>query len=80
MSVLVHQNTVRGPFQIVELPAAQRPPEHGADRKDEHQAQRHQQINDIHVRLARVHRQRRWHSHRRGRVTQKPQGIRHDQR
>ena len=46
--IFLHQNTVRGPFHIFKLPAPQRPPEYDGDKKDQDQAERHQQVNDIH--------------------------------
>ena len=36
------------PFEVVELTASERPPEHQADQKDQHEAQRDEEIEDVH--------------------------------
>ena len=48
--VVVVQKAVRRPFQIIELTALQRPPEHRADEKHQHYGQRDEQIEDVHFR------------------------------
>ena len=45
--IVIHQNTVRRPVQIVELTAPQRIPENPADQERENQTDRHQQKDDI---------------------------------
>jgi len=53
--VVVHDDTVRGPFEIVELTALQRPPEQRADCQHQHHAQWYEQIEYFH--FGRVERQ-----------------------
>jgi len=48
-SILVDQYPVRRPFEIVELPAVDGPPEPRADHEDEHQGQGDEQIEDVHA-------------------------------
>src|SRR5690348_9059362 len=47
-AVVVRQNAVRGPFEIVELTASCGPPEASGDEQREHDGQRDQQEEDVH--------------------------------
>ena len=46
-TVVVHQDTVGGAIEIIELPAFERIPEHRADQKSETETDRNQQEDDI---------------------------------
>src|SRR5947209_11918974 len=46
--IVVAENPVRRPFEIVELAVRDRPPERGADQKYQHDRERDQQVEDFH--------------------------------
>ena len=46
-TVVIHQDTMRRAVEIVELPAFQRVPEHGANQKGKTETDRNQQEDDI---------------------------------
>src|SRR6266496_887510 len=47
-TVVVCEDAVRWAFEIVELPARNRPPERSADQEREHDRERDQQVEDFH--------------------------------
>ena len=51
--IIVLQNPVRRPFEIIELSAAERPPEHPADEKHQHDRKWYQKIEDVHRKFRR---------------------------
>src|SRR5690606_34736113 len=47
--VLVEQDAVGRPFEVVELPGPKRPPERRADRVHQHHRKRHEQVEAFHA-------------------------------
>lgn len=48
-SVVVLNDAERRTFKVIELSAAHAPPEHCADQEHQHDAERNQQIEDVHA-------------------------------
>lgn len=47
-AVVIHEDAVTRPFEIIKLPAAQTPPENGSDNKDKHNGHGNKEVQNFH--------------------------------